>query len=138
MTDRPIRIPQWEIHFRFVRSSGPGGQNVNKTATKAELYWVPAESSAFHDDLRARVLRRLAHRIDSSGAIVIKSDRFRSQERNRLDCLEKLEEIVTAAARIEKKRVATRPGSSARKRRVETKRRHSEKKGSRGKVESWD
>ena len=132
MSHGAVRIPHYEIRFRFVRSSGPGGQNVNKASTKAELYWIPAESAALHGELRERVLRRLAHRLDSGGVLIIKSDRHRERERNRVDCLEKLDEIVAAAAKPEKKRVATRPGKGAHRRRMDTKRKHAEKKQGRG------
>lgn len=121
-------IPISEIEFTYARSSGPGGQNVNKVNSKAVLRWNVAASAALTGELRQRVLARLGERLTAGGDLVIASDRFRDQGRNREDCLEKLRALLEAAARVPKRRKRTQPTFSSKKRNLEAKRRHSEKK----------
>lgn len=130
--DGLILIPHSEIEFTYARSSGPGGQNVNKVNSKAVLRWNPALSVALPEELRQRVLSRLADRLTREGWLVLASDRFRDQGRNRQDCLEKLQAIVAAASRVPKRRKKTRPSLSSRRRDLDAKRRHGEKKRLRG------
>jgi ribosome-associated protein len=122
------RIPEWELEFSYARSSGPGGQNVNKVNSKAVLRWNPSTSRAMDEQARARLLSKLGHRLSEDGCLVIASDRFRDQPRNREDCLEKLRELVAQALFEPKKRKKTKQSFSSRKRDERSKRRHSEKK----------
>jgi ribosome-associated protein len=126
-----VAIPADELRFSFARSSGPGGQNVNKVNTKATLRWTPADSRAFDEPLRERVVARLARRLGARGELIITSQRFRDQARNKADCLEKLRQAIAQALRTPRRRVATRRPTSANRRRLDDKAHHSAKKASR-------
>lgn len=104
----------------FVRSSGPGGQNVNKLATKAVMRWKLADSAALPQDVRDRFLARFARRISADGQLVLSSDRFRTQRQNQRDCLDKLKELLRLVAEPPVTRRASKPTAAAkRKRRAE-------------------
>jgi ribosome-associated protein len=120
-----IRVPLREIAIGFVRSSGPGGQRVNKANTKAVLRWPVASSQALPAAVRQRFLARFAKRITSEGALIMASDRYRDQGRNTADCLEKLRAMIAAVANDPRPRHATRPTTTSRERRLEDKRRRS-------------
>ena len=123
-----IRIPLRELHFDFARSSGPGGQNVNKVATKAVLRWPVARSRSLPDDVRERFMARYRRRITRDGELVLQSQRFRDRGRNVADCLEKLREMLDAVAMPPKPRKPTKPSGASRKRRLESKRHRSQVK----------
>jgi ribosome-associated protein len=123
-----ITIPESEIEFSFVRSSGPGGQNVNKVNSKAVLRWSLTQSPSLPEWMRARLLHRLGDQLTRTGEIIISSDRFRDQGKNREDCLEKLQAMLSSAAIPEKIRKATRPTFSSKRKTGEQKKRNSEKK----------
>jgi ribosome-associated protein len=127
-----IVIPPGELRFSFVRSSGPGGQNVNKVNSKAQLRWSVVASAALPDDARARLLARLARRLNDRGELVIVSQRYRDQARNIGDCLAKLRDLVAASAAPPKRRKPTRPPRSASETRLREKRATAEKKRRRG------
>ena len=127
-----LEIPRREFHFSFVRSSGPGGQNVNKVASKAVLRWSPGESSCLPSDVRDRLLSQCARRLNDRGELVLSSQRFRDQGKNIEDCLSKLRSLLLAAATAPKKRKKTRVPKSARENRLAEKRVTSEKKRHRG------
>jgi len=138
MTDGPalrinalISIPRQEVRFTFVRSSGPGGQNVNKVASKAVLRWSATHSAALPDAVRTRLLSQCARRLTDRGELVITSQRYRDQGRNIEDCLDKLRSIVAAAVTVPKKRKRTRVPKGAREERLKQKRAVSEKKSRR-------
>ncbi|MEX2469898.1 MAG: alternative ribosome rescue aminoacyl-tRNA hydrolase ArfB [Pseudohongiellaceae bacterium] len=119
-----------ELEFNAIRASGPGGQNVNKVASAVELrFSVP--DSRLPAAVRQRLLRLGDRRINSDGVVVIKAQRFRSQEQNRQDALERLQVLLDKAARPPKKRVATRPGRGARERRLQEKKEQGDKKSKR-------
>ena len=130
MAARPARIaiPIREIRFQYARSSGAGGQNVNKVATKAILRWPVAQTRAVPAALRDRFLERYRRRITQDGELVLSSQRFRDRGRNVADCYEKLGEMLDAVAVAPKKRRATRPTGGSRERRLDGKRRRSEVK----------
>lgn len=129
-----FKIPDYELRFTFVRSSGPGGQNVNKTSSCAVLHWNLRYSPSVPEHLKGRIAKKLGKRINLEGELVLRSDRFRDRERNIADCLEKLKELLVQASHVPKKRVATKPTKASKKKRLETKRKHSEKKKYRGKI----
>jgi ribosome-associated protein len=112
-----IRIPLRELRFTFVRSSGPGGQNVNKLATKAVVRWKLADSASLPEDVRQRFSARFAGRISADGLLIISSDRFRTQRQNQRDCLEKLKELLCLVAEQPIARRASRPTAAARRKR---------------------
>ncbi len=129
-----LRIPEDELQFSFVRSSGPGGQNVNKLNTKAVLRWAVRTTPNLPDDVRHRFFDRYRNRITVEGELVISSQRFRDQLRNQRDCLQKLEAMLTAVAVPPKRRKKTRPTKASVVRWQTQKREHSTKKQQRRKA----
>jgi len=123
-----IQIPRSEFQFTFVRSSGPGGQNVNKVNSKAVLRWPLAASPALPPDVRDRFLTRYGSRLTSEGELIVSSQRFRDQGRNIDDCLEKLAAMLGEVARPPRRRRPTKPSKSAVQKRLTTKQAHSRKK----------
>ncbi len=99
-----IAIPAAELRVSFVRSGGPGGQNVNKVASKVQLRWTPATSAAFSDADRAWLLRKLASKLTSDGDLIVASNLTRDQGRNRVDAEAKLAALLVAALVRPKKR----------------------------------
>lgn len=133
-----IPIPYHELDFSFVRSSGPGGQNVNKVNSKAVLRWRITESPSLPVLMRERILTRLASRITGDGDIILMSDRYRDQKMNKDDCIQKLAELLESATHIPKARKATKPTRSAKRRTLEEKGRDAKKKKLRGKLRNID
>jgi len=123
-----IRIPLSELEFTYVRSSGPGGQNVNKVNSKAVLRWPATASSSLPPGVRERFLAKFGSRLTNDGELLISSQRYRDQGKNTADCLEKLRAMVAAIAIAPKKRRPTKPSRAAKQRRLETKQVHSRKK----------
>ena len=132
---RGIALDEREIVLRFVRSSGPGGQNVNKVATAVELRFDAARSASLPDDVRVRLVRLAGRRATKDGVIVIDARRHRTQDDNRRDAIARLVTLVARAAVRPKKRRPTRPTAASRARRVQSKKKRSEKKKLRGRVE---
>lgn len=133
-----ITIADSELEFSFVRSSGPGGQNVNKVNSKAILRWSAGTSAALAPAVRARFLARYGGLLTAEGEIVLASDRFRDQPRNREDCLQKLRAMVLQVAHAPKARRKTRPTRASQKRRHESKQRRSQTKRQRARVSSHE
>jgi ribosome-associated protein len=130
VTPRVI-IPGDELAMAFSRSGGPGGQNVNKVASKVELRWNPTTSVALSPDERAWLIERLKSRLTSDGTLIVTSTATRDQIKNRDDATSKLALIVRTALARPKPRKATKPSRAAKRRRVADKRHHAEIKRSR-------
>ncbi len=127
-----IKIPLREFRFSFARSSGPGGQNVNKVNTKATLRWTVVSSPSLPEAIRARLVARLGRRLTVQGELLVTSQRFRDAGRNVADCLEKLRGLLAEASRVPRPRRATRPSRGAIERRLRHKQQRSQTKRSRG------
>lgn len=123
-------IPLAEIEFEFVRSSGPGGQNVNKTSSKARLRWRPGERLS--PEVWARFQRLYPSWTTEAGDVVVSSQKFRDAPKNKAECLEKLRAALEKAGRTPKKRIPTKPTRGSILRRLEDKKRNSDKKKERG------
>jgi ribosome-associated protein len=126
-----ISIPQEELHFTFARSSGAGGQNVNKVNSKAVLRWYPGTSAVLGEAAKGRFMARYGAKLAADGAMVLMSDRFRDQGRNVADCLDKLKEMIASVLKPPKVRRATKPTFGSKQRRLKAKKEASEKKQSR-------
>lgn len=129
-----LSIPQDEVGLRFSRSGGPGGQNVNRTATRVELLFDVARSPSLDERQRALLMNRLQGYIDGQGVLHLYSQATRSQWQNRRDVTERFRELVAGALRVRRPRRATRPSAAARERRLRKKRLRAETKRQRGPV----
>ena len=127
-TARYIVINDAEIEFTFVRSPGPGGQNVNKVATAVQLRWNALHSPSLPDDVKTRLLHLAGKKITAQGDLIIKATRCRTQERNKQDALNRLQELLTRAANPPKKRKKTKPTLASKQRRLHTKKLHAKTK----------
>jgi ribosome-associated protein len=126
-----IRIPLRELHFEAARSSGPGGQNVNKVSTKVVLRWSLAQTRSLPPAVLARLRTHDAKRITREDELVLQSQRFRDRSRNVADCLEKLRALVAHAADIPARRKPTRASRSSVERRLSEKHRRGTRKSER-------
>ncbi len=120
---RSLAIDEREVVTSFVRSSGPGGQNVNKVATAAQLRFDIRHSPSLPEGVRERLLRLAGRRVTSRGVLIIDARRYRSQERNRQDALERFIALVRKAAESPQTRRPTGPTAASRERRLDSKRR---------------
>jgi ribosome-associated protein len=125
-------IPAAELSERFMRSAGPGGQNVNKVASKVELRWNPGASAALRERDREWLLARLRPNLTVAGDLVVRSSLTRDQVRNRADARARLADMVRAALRRPRPRVGTKPTRGSVERRLGAKRRRSQTKRGRG------
>lgn len=121
-----LDIPLAEFDYRFSRSSGPGGQHVQRSATRVELLWDVAGSPALNDEQRARLLHRLASHLDGQGVLRLVSQSTRSQLRNREELIERFRVLVAAALVERRPRHATRPTRSSKEKRLASKKRRAE------------
>lgn len=129
-----VWIPRAELAFRASRSGGPGGQHVNTSSTRVELTWDVAGTPSLTEAQRARVLAKLANRIDSDGVLHLAEGGSRSQHRNKEALVERLRELLAAALHVPRPRRKTKPPRASRERRLQAKKRRSEIKRGRGSV----
>lgn len=123
-----IALEESELHFEYVRSGGPGGQNVNKVSTAAQLRFDVLHSPSLPEEVRHRLATLAGRRLTSDGWLIIDARSARTQERNRQEAVERLVELIRQAAHRPRKRRKTRPGAGARERRLQGKRERSGKK----------
>ncbi|ASM74068.1 MULTISPECIES: alternative ribosome rescue aminoacyl-tRNA hydrolase ArfB [Roseobacteraceae] len=130
-----IAIEDWELSENFVRSSGPGGQNVNKVSSAVELRFEAARSPSLPDPVKTRLKRLAGRRWTTEGALIIQCEETRSQARNRDIARERLVDLIKAALVRPKRRIATRPTLGSKKRRLKEKKVRGEVKALRGRVD---
>ena len=133
-----VHIPESELSFRYSRSSGPGGQNVNKVATKVTLLFDVRSSPSLTDDQRALIEQRLANRISKDGILHVTSERHRTRSANQRDTVERFRILVAGAVRRRAPRKRTKVPAASRRRRIEAKRRRSEVKRLRSRPDDSD
>ena len=121
-------IPESEIEEKFIRATGPGGQNINKVATAVQLRFDVQHSPSLPEAVRARLLRLAAKRVTAEGVLVIEAHRFRTQEENRQDARQRLVALLQKAAVATKPRRPTKPTPASQARRLDSKRRQSQRK----------
>lgn len=137
-----IALNESEIHLEFIRASGPGGQNVNKVSSAVQLRFDAAGSSAIDDSIYERLKKIAGHRMTTAGVLIIKASRFRSQEQNRQDAVNRLVLLIRRAMQKPEHRRPTKPSAASRQRRLAAKRHRSEIKRRRKKIgrseeETW-
>ncbi len=129
-TDRLIEAAHSELSLEFVRSSGPGGQNVNKVSTAAQLRFDISGSTVLSDQAKTRLMRLGGKRVTGDGVLLIEAKRYRTQDQNREDAIARFDSLLRRALEPPRKRVATKATPASRERRLQTKKRRSEiKKG---------
>lgn len=121
--DNILRACHAELDFQYIRASGPGGQNVNKVATAAQLRFDLERSTALPVDARRRLSRTSGRRLAADGVLTIEAKRYRTQERNRQDALERFDQLILRALEKPKPRLSTKPTASSQRRRLESKKR---------------
>ena len=133
-----MEVPLEQLEFTFVRSSGPGGQNVNKVSSKAQLRWNPGKSGLLSPEVLDRLQTLFPSHFTKEGDLLVTSQKTRDQLKNRDDCLEKLRNMIFEASKIPKPRIPTRRTKSSIRRRLENKEKNAQKKQGRKGIKEWD
>ena len=126
--NKNIGIKESELTFNFIRSSGPGGQNVNKVATAVQLRFDISSSESLYEDVKTRLKSIAGRKVTKDGVLIIEAKRFRTQEKNRQDAIARLIDLIDKASRKKKRRIKTNPTAGSNLRRIETKKKLGEKK----------
>ncbi|MHB9041348.1 MAG: alternative ribosome rescue aminoacyl-tRNA hydrolase ArfB [Melioribacteraceae bacterium] len=126
--NKNIGIKENELTFNFIRSSGPGGQNVNKVSTAVQLRFNISSSESLTEDVKTRLKSIAGRKVTKDGVLIIEAKRFRTQEANRQDAISRLIELIDKASRKKKRRIKTNPTTGSKVRRIETKKKIGEKK----------
>ncbi len=129
-----ISIDMSELQFSFVRASGPGGQNVNKVATAVQLRFNIKQSENLPEEVKQRLMKLAKNKINDKGELIIAARKYRTQHKNRKDAVERLIQLIQKGLEVPRQRKATRPSQAACEKRLDTKRKHSEKKQARKKI----
>lgn len=133
-----LYINEDELQYKFIRSSGPGGQKVNKTASGVQLRFDVANSPTLTEDIRKRLIQLAGRKMTEGGILIIDAQRYRTQKQNREDALERLIELIRKAASPQKERKATKPSRASKERRLRRKKRRAEKKRLRRRIRDFD
>ena len=133
-----LRLPESELEFEFVRSTGPGGQNINKVATAVQLRFDVRRSPSLPEEIRRRLEKLAGRKLTADGVLLLQARRFRTQEQNRAEVLRRLQELIARAAVPPKKRKPSRPSAGSRERRLQKKRIRGQHKKLRGKIQNGD
>ncbi len=128
-----ISLKNAELLFTFIRSPGPGGQNVNKVSTAVQLRFNLLQSPSIPDELKLRIIKKLTSKLSTEGELIIKANRYRTQLKNKEDAIERLQELLIKAAHVPKKRKKTKPSKAQVQNRLAKKKIQGQKKKDRGK-----
>ena len=129
-----IYLDENELNFSFIKASGPGGQNVNKVATSAQLKFDVKNSSALSEEIKEKLVKIAGKKMTSKGLLIIEAKRFRTQERNKDDALNRLINLIILASKVKKKRKKTKPTKASSEKRIDIKKQKSAKKQLRKRV----
>ncbi len=138
IVNNSIQIDERDIQFEFIRASGPGGQNVNKVASSVQLHYDVLNSSSLGTEVKQRLLKLAKNRITGNGILIIEAKRYRTQEQNRMDAINRLITLIQKASEKPKLRIKTRPTITSKAVRVDEKKRRGEIKRTRQSIpEDW-